>query len=53
MTLNEYLSNFSKNRNLDKIIISWYRKKNQFNPSCKKEFWDKTIKEFNEEVVKQ
>ncbi len=52
ITLNEYLSNYSRNRNLDRIIISWYRKINPNNPKFEKIAWDKIIDKFNGEIAK-
>jgi hypothetical protein len=50
ITLNSYLSNHSTQRNLDKIIISWYQKNDGSNPKLLKEQWDSIIKTFHDET---
>lgn len=49
ITLNEYLANHSRKRNLDNAIILWYRKKDQKNTSRTKEDWDRIIAKFYSE----
>jgi len=51
MTLNHYLSNHSSNRNLDKVIIAWYSRRENNIPLRTKEKWDFIVKTFNEEIV--
>lgn len=47
ITLNAYLANFSKHRrNLDKVIIKWFRKKDNSNPVKTEEEWNRIIKGF-------
>lgn len=50
ITLNEYLSNFNKQRVLDNIIRKWYFKKDKLNPTKTKEQWDKIMYEFHNET---
>ena len=53
MTLPSYLANFSKYRNIDHVIISWYglNKKNEV--KSKKEWIDLVDKFFNEKDGKK
>lgn len=46
ITLNEYLANHSRNRNLDNPIALWYQRKDPMNTLRKKEEWDKIIAKF-------
>lgn len=46
ITLNEYLSNYNRNRNLDGIFKKWFFKKDRSNPIKTKEEWDILIKKF-------
>ena len=48
ITVQEYLSNFSKNRDLDKTFIVWCRNNQYFNKS--KDEWDGVFKCFFEET---
>ena len=52
MTLNSYLSNFGggHSRNLDKVIVKWFRKKDSSNPEKTKENWEEIIKNFFTEI---
>jgi hypothetical protein len=46
-SLNEFLANFSSNsRNIDKVIVKWYQKKDPKNTKRNKEEWENLIKEF-------
>lgn len=47
MTLNAYLSTYSRNRNLDSTIVKWYRKKDATNMKRTKSAWDVLMREFN------
>jgi len=49
ITLNEYLANHSRNRNLDNPITLWYQKKDPQNTRKTKEDWDKIISKFMSE----
>ena len=51
-TLDEYLSNFSKNRKIDTVIKKWYQKKQVLNVSKSQEQWDRIIQEFYNETEK-
>ena len=51
LTLNAYLANYGSHaRNLDKVIVSWFRKKDNSNPKKTREEWTKITKSFFEET---
>jgi len=52
MTLNSFLSNFGggRNKNLDKVIVKWFMKKDNSNPKKSKENWEKIVKSFSSEI---
>jgi len=51
LTLNAYLANYGSHaRNLDKVIVAWFRKKNNTNPKKTREEWTKITKSFFEET---
>lgn len=52
ITLNEYLSEYSKKRNMDKIIKNWYQNKEKMNVSKSKNEWDQIVEEFYNETDK-
>ena len=49
ITLNEYLANYSRKRNLDPIITKWYQRIDAVNTKRAKEEWDRIIKKFMSE----
>lgn len=52
MTLDEYLSNYSKRRRIDGVIKKWFTSKYgvEYIKQTKKN-WDKTIEEFYSETL--
>jgi hypothetical protein len=50
LTINEYLSTYSRKRNLDNAFITWCRKKNANNPQKSLDSWNNLLKEFLNEV---
>lgn len=46
ITLNEYLSNYNRNRTLDSVLKKWFLKKDRSNPLKTKEEWDVLIEKF-------
>jgi len=51
-TLNEYLSNFSRNRNLDNVITKWHQRQQYQNIKKTKNEWDIIITNFFNETEK-
>ncbi len=54
ITLNEYISQHNRNRNLDNVIRKWFFANNKTNPNPKKskEEWDTVINSFYNETEK-
>lgn len=50
MNINEYLSNYSKKRNLDSIFINWFHAKDSSNPRKTKSEWDYLLQLFYKET---
>jgi len=51
MTLNKYLTNYSKKRSIDTVFVKWFQRQDPLNPLKSKAEWDKLVKKFLNEVV--
>ena len=51
MTINAYLTNFSRKRSIDTVFIKWFQRIDPMNPHKTKDEWDKLVKKFLNEVA--